>query len=89
MRCGVEHVVHPNKGEAQQHTRRCYGCGEVGHCLWACPKKAARPRMGEVQHKEVRKLVVETGERNKAKREWRMKEKKVASKGQLEEQQER
>jgi len=34
---------------------KCWGCGETGHCLWTCPKKAARPPKGEVQQerKEV------------------------------------
>ena len=24
-----------------QQLVRCWGCGEEGHCLWTCPKKAA------------------------------------------------
>ena len=32
--------------EAQQGVK-CWGCGEVGHRLWTCPKKAARPHKGE------------------------------------------
>jgi len=54
MRCGVKNVVHPIKRNAQQE-RRCWGYGEVGHCLWACPKKAACLIKGEAQQKVVRK----------------------------------
>ena len=47
MRCGVKSAAHPIKGNAQQE-RRCWGCSEVGHYLWACLKKAACPVRGEV-----------------------------------------
>ena len=57
MKCGVEHAVHPTKGNAQQ--RRCWGCGEVGHCLWACPKKAVHLREGNTQKKVVGRTEVE------------------------------
>ena len=46
MRCGVKSVAHPIKEKAQQQ-RRCWGCGEVGHRLWVCPKKVAHPVRGE------------------------------------------
>jgi len=58
MRCDVKSAAHPIKGNAQQE-KRCWGCSEVGHCLWACPKKAARPVRGEVQPKVVRRTEVE------------------------------
>ena len=54
MRCGVKSVAHPIKGNAQQE-RRCWECGEGGHCLWACPKKAARLTKGEAQQKVERR----------------------------------
>ena len=52
MRCGVEHVVRPIKGNAQQE-RKCWGCGDVAHCLWACPKKAVHLGKGNMQQKVV------------------------------------
>ena len=58
MRCGVKSAAHPIKGNTQQE-RRCWGCGEVGHCLWAYLKKAARPVRGEVQPKVVRRTEAE------------------------------
>jgi len=58
MRCGVEHVVHPTKGNVQQQ-RKCWGCGDVGHCLWACPKKAVCPLEGKVQQRVVRRTELE------------------------------
>jgi len=30
--------------EAQQGVR-CWGCGELGHCLWACPSRVAKRRV--------------------------------------------
>jgi len=71
--------------ETQQRVRY-WGCGELGHCLWTCPSKAAKK---EVQHKEERKLVPKTGGRNKVERKWQTKEKEVANRGQLVERNER
>jgi len=58
MRCGVKSVVCPIKGNTQQE-RRCWGCSEVGHCLWACLKKVAYPVKGEAQPKVVRRTEAE------------------------------
>jgi len=58
MRCEVKSTAHLIKGNAQQE-RRCWGCSEVGHCLWACPKKAAHLVRGEAQPKVVRRTEVE------------------------------
>jgi len=74
--------------EAQQGVK-CWGYGDVGHCLWACPNKAAYLGMGNAQHGEKRKLVVETERRDKVKRKWQTKEKEVANRGQLVERNER
>ena len=52
IRCGVEHVAYPIKGNAQQE-KKCWGCGEVEHCLWTCSKKAARLLKGNAQQKVV------------------------------------
>ena len=38
--------------EAQQGVK-CWGYGEVGHCLWTCPRKAARPPKGEAQQRKL------------------------------------
>ena len=42
----------PYKGKVQPMT--CWGCGEVGHVLWGCLNRAARPRRAEAQ--QVRKV---------------------------------
>ena len=41
-------AAHSIRREAQQAVK-CWGCGEAGHCLWTCPRKAARPPKGKVQ----------------------------------------
>jgi len=71
--------------EAQQGVRY-WGCGDLGHCLWICPSRAAKRR---VQHEEERKSVPETRGRSKVEREWKTKEKEAASRGQLAERNER
>jgi len=58
MSYGVECVACPIQGEAQQYTRRCYRCGEAGHYIQWCPRKAAHPKRGNVQQKEVRVAVM-------------------------------
>ena len=45
-------AARPYEGKAQP--TRCWGCGEVGHVLWGCPNRAARPRRAEAQ--QVRKM---------------------------------
>ena len=48
MACDEERMAaHSKRREAQQAVK-CWGCGEEGHCLWMCPKKAARPEQGNV-----------------------------------------
>jgi len=42
-------------GVTAQQEVKCWGCGEVGHCLSTCPIKAAHPPKGEVQ--QERKVV--------------------------------
>ena len=55
MRCDKEReAAHSMRREAQQEVK-CWGCGEVGHCLWMCPTKAACPPKGEAQ--QERKVV--------------------------------
>ena len=61
-----------------QHGVKCWGCGEEGHCLWACPKKAVHPKTGEAQHGEVRRV-----EKDKVQRKWHEKKRKVQRMGQL------
>ena len=41
-------AAHSIRREVQQMVK-CWGCGEVGHCLWMYPMKAARPPKGEAQ----------------------------------------
>ena len=49
MRCDEEkEAARSIRREAQQEVK-CWGCGEVGHRLWMCPAKAARPCRREVQ----------------------------------------
>jgi len=52
MRYGVEHAAHPIKGNVQQE-KKCWGCGEVGHCLWGCLKKVVCLLKGNAQQKVV------------------------------------
>ena len=53
MRCNEERkAVHSKRREAQQGMK-CWECREVGHHLWTCPRKAARPPKGEVQQGKV------------------------------------
>jgi len=55
MRCDKEReAARSTRREAQQGVE-CWGCREVGHCLWMCPKKAARPHKGKAQ--QERKVV--------------------------------
>ena len=55
IRCDEEReAAHSIRREAQQGIE-CWGCEEVGHCLWMCPKKAARPHKREAQ--QERKVV--------------------------------
>jgi len=68
MSCGVEHAACLIKGEAQQYTRRCYGCGETEHYVQWCPRKAVHPKRGNVQQKEVRAAVMER--KQEVKRKW-------------------
>jgi len=41
-------AVRSIRREVQQEVK-CWGCGEVGHYLWTCPIKAARPPKGKAQ----------------------------------------
>ena len=55
MRCDEERKVARSIRREAQQGMECWGCGEVGHRLWMCPKKAARPHKGEAQ--QERKVV--------------------------------
>jgi len=48
--------------------RRYYRCGEAGHYVQWCPRKAAHPKRGNVQQKEVRTVVLER--KQEVKRKW-------------------
>jgi len=30
-----------------QQQMKCWGCGEVGHCMWTCPRRVVHPAQGE------------------------------------------
>ena len=55
MRCDEEREVARSIRRKVQQEVKCWRCGEVGHCLWMCPTKAARPVKGKVQ--QERKVV--------------------------------
>jgi len=55
MRCGEEREAACSIRREAQQGIRCWGCGEVGHHLWMCPKKAVHPQRGEAQ--QERKVV--------------------------------
>jgi len=87
MSCGVERAACPIKGEAQQYIRRCYGCGEAGHYVQRCPRKAAHPKRGNVQQREVRAAVMER--KREIKRKWAEGEREAEKRGWLVERSER
>jgi len=73
------HAVCSAKRKAQQE-RRCWGYGEEGHCLWACPKKAAHPGKGKAQQEKLRGR---TEEKEGVKRKWHREEIEAANRGWL------
>ena len=50
MKGGI--TARPYEGKAQPMT--CWRCEEVGHALWGCPNRVARPRKAKAQ--QVRKV---------------------------------
>jgi len=47
MKCDEEReAARSVRREAQQGVK-CWGCGEMGHRLWTCPAKVARPPKGD------------------------------------------
>jgi len=73
------HAARSAKRKAQQE-RRCWRCGEEGHCLWACPKKAAHPGKGKAQQEELRGRIEE---KEGVKRKWHREEIQAANRGWL------
>jgi len=71
-------VVHSIRRVAQQRMK-CWGCGAIGHCLWECPNKTARPVKRKVQKKEVKSV----GAKEEVRRVWHWKEKRAAKGGYL------
>jgi len=53
MACKEERKVAHSMGKEAQQGVKCWGYGEVGHCLWTCPRKAARPPKGEAQQRKL------------------------------------
>ena len=49
MKCNEEREAARSVRKEAQQGVKCWGCGEIGHCLWTCPTKAARPLKGEAQ----------------------------------------
>jgi len=58
MRCDEEREVACSVRREAQQGVKCWGCGEMGHCLWTCPAKTAYPPKGEAQ--QERKVVCRT-----------------------------
>jgi len=53
MACEEERKAACSEKRKAQQEVKCWGCGEEGHCLWTCPKKAACPEEGEVQQRKL------------------------------------
>jgi len=53
MACEEERLVAHSKRREAQQVVKCWGCGEEGHCLWTCPKKAACPEQGKAQQRKL------------------------------------
>jgi len=62
MRYDEERETARSVGREAQQGVKCWGCGEVGHCLWTCPRKAARPQKGEAQQERKVMYVACKGE---------------------------
>jgi len=61
MRCEEEREAARSIGREAQQVVKCWEYGEVGHHLWTCPTKAARPPKGEAQ--QERKVMCRTCKR--------------------------
>jgi len=55
MRCDEEREAAYSMMREAQQEMKCWGCGQVGHCLWTYPTKVACPPKGEAQ--KERKVV--------------------------------
>jgi len=53
MACEEERKVGCSMKREAQQLVKCWGCGEVGHCLWTCPKKVACPEQGRAQQRKL------------------------------------
>jgi len=54
MACEEERRATRSERREVQQVMKCWGCGEEGHHLWTCTKKAAHPVRGEVQQQKLR-----------------------------------
>jgi len=52
IRCDEEREAARSMGREVQQGVKCWGCGEVGHCLWTCPAKVVCPPKGEAQQEK-------------------------------------
>ena len=66
MRCDEEREAARSVREEAQQGVKCWGCGEVGHHLWTCPRKAAHPHRGEAQQEKKVVYVACKGENHVA-----------------------
>jgi len=77
MRCNEEREAARSIRREAQQGMKCWGCGEVGHRLWMCPKGAARPNKGKAQQERKVVCVACKGENHIARNcdsYWRWKE---------------
>jgi len=53
MACKEERMAACSRRREVQHLVKYWRCGEEGHRLWMCPKKAACPEQGKAQQRKL------------------------------------
>jgi len=80
MRCDEEREAARSIRREAQQGMKYWGCGEVGHCLWTCPKKVVCPHKGKAQQGRKVTCVAYRGENHVARNcdsYWRWREKEL------------